>query len=405
MIKKLRLKFVLVNMGIVVIMLCAMFGLIFQFTRTNLENESVRMMQTIASQPFAPGIPNTPNTHMQDIRLPYFMLQVGPKGELLATNGGYYDLSDDAFLNKMIETALTSHKQYGVIPEYNLRYFKQVSSGIQCLVFADISSEISTLHNMTRNCVIIGVLSFFAFLVISILLSRWAVRPVERAWTQQRQFVADASHELKTPLTVILTNAEMAGNSEYSETDRKQFITNIQTVSQYMRRLVEQMLELAKADHAEGNKNTAKFNYSAVVSDVLLSMEAVLYEAGHILTTDVEENIMLSGDLQQLTQVAEILLDNAGKYATENGKIHVALKKQGNSCCLLTVTNEGQAIPAEELKNLFKRFYRIDSARSRDGSFGLGLSIAESIVLGHKGKIWAESKNGYNNFYVMLPCL
>lgn len=405
MIKKLRLKFVCINMGIVVIMLCAMFSLIIYFTRSNLENDSVRMMQTIADHPFALSIPGTLNTPEQDVRLPYFMLHVGPKGELLTTNGGYYDLSDDVFLNEMIKIALSSHKEYGLISDYNLRYYKQISFGNHCLVFADTSSETATLHNMIRNCIIIGILSFMVFLVISILLSKWAVRPVEQALTQQRQFVADASHELKTPLTVILTNSQLAGNGEYSESERKQFITNIQTVARHMKGLVDQMLELARTDNVGEDQSRTSFDYSAVVSNALLTFEVILFEKGHVVSEDIEANIMLSGNQQQLSQIPEILLDNAGKYAKGNGKIHVSLKRQGKTHCLLTVSNEGEEIPGEELDNLFKRFYRMDNVRSRDGSFGLGLSIAESIVTGHKGKIWAESKKGYNTFYVMLPCM
>jgi len=403
MIKRLRLKFVAVNMSIVVIMLCVILGLVFHFTRSNLENESIHMMQAIASQPFSPGIPETLNTEGQDIRLPYFMLHVGPAGELLTTNGGYYDLSDDVFLGKMAGVVLSSPREYGVISEYNLRYYKQDLPGNHCVVFADISSEISTLDNMTQSCIAIGILSFFVFLEISILLSKWAVRPVERAWMQQRQFVADASHELKTPLAVILTNAQLAGNKEYSETEQQQFIKNIQRVSGHMKILIEQMLELARADNGAGKTSMSSVPFGAVVSNMLMVFEAVLFETGHPLSAEIDDTILLPGDKQQLAQIPEILLDNAVKYAAENGKVFVALKKSGRSHCLLTVADEGSPIPPEELKNLFKRFYRMDAARSRDGHFGLGLSIAESIVLRHKGKIWAESKNGYNCFYVLLP--
>ncbi|MCF0123077.1 MAG: sensor histidine kinase, partial [Ruminiclostridium sp.] len=97
------------------------------------------------------------------------------------------------------------------------------------------------------------------------------------------------------------------------------------------------------------------------------------------------------------------LLDNAGKYSAEDGTVTLSLRRQDNRHCLLSVRNEGESIPAEELENLFKRFYRADPSRKRDGSFGLGLSIAENIVTNHKGKIWAESREGYNTFHVLLP--
>jgi signal transduction histidine kinase len=248
-------------------------------------------------------------------------------------------------------------------------------------------------------------LSFFIFLGLSILLSKWAVHPVEQVWIQQRQFIGDASHELKTPLTVILTNAELAGNAEYSKAEREQFVKNIQTVSGHMKNLIEQMLTLSRADNSVEQPKVSSFCFGAAVSNVLLVFEAVLFETGHLVSVEIDDTILVSGDDRQLAQVVEILLDNAIKYAEKNGKIQITLKKSGHSHCLLTVANEGEPIPAEELKNLFKRFYRADTARSRDGSFGLGLSIAESIIIRHKGKIWAESKNGYNSFYVLLPTL
>lgn len=123
------------------------------------------------------------------------------------------------------------------------------------------------------------------------------------------------------------------------------------------------------------------------------------------LETDVEENIRVTGAEAQLRELVEILLDNAQKYTREKGCTWVALQKRGRNHCVLTVSDEGEEIPPDALQNLFKRFYRADPARSRSGSFGLGLSIAESIVMQHRGKIWAESKDGINRFTVELPCL
>lgn len=401
MIKKLRFKFVMINMSIVTVLLCVILGLVFYFTSANLEAESINMMQNIASQPFRLGIPNALD---KDVRLPYFKIQLGLRGELVATSGGYYDLSDDAALADLIDIALTAPKALGVIEEYNLRYYRTNTPLNHCLVFADISSERTTLDNLMRSCFFIGVLGFLLFLAVSILLSKWAVKPVELAWKQQRQFVADASHELKTPLTVIMTNAELAQSPEFDGEDKQEFLTSIVTMSKQMRSLIEQMLMLARADHTDSKKSFDTVDFSRLVSDSMLPFEPVFFEKRLTLTAQIDENIKVIGEEAQLRHILDVLLDNAQKYSKENGSTWVKLRAHKKGYCLLEVANEGESILPEEIKNIFKRFYRIDQARSRTGSFGLGLSIAESIVAQHHGKIWAESENGINYFYVELPC-
>lgn len=402
MIKKLRFKFVLVNMSIVSLMLAVILGLVFYFTRANLENESVHMLQSIAAQPFHLGVPSE---QAEDVRLPFFTIQLDPRGELAATGGGYYDLSDSAFLQDLVEEAFSSPKRLGVIQEYNLRYYRADTPVSHYLVFADMSSESATLNNLVRTCTVIFFLSFFLFLGISILLSKWAVKPVELAWQQQRQFVADASHELKTPLTVILTNAELAQNPEYSPESRDRFLTSIQAVSHQMKGLIEQLLQLARADQADTRTVFAPVDFSRLVSDGLLPFEPIFFEAGLPLTADLAEGIQVTGDGAQLRQVLDILLDNARKYARAGGTTWVDLQRKGKNRCVLTVADQGEAIAPQVLAHIFERFYRADPARSRDGSFGLGLSIAEAIVKRHRGRIWAESREGINTFRVELPCL
>lgn len=402
MIRKLRIKFVIINMSFVTVMLCVIFALIFHFTQANLERESINMMQSIANRPFRVERPNELGS---DIRLPYFTLQVGLQGELVATGGGYYDLSDSGFLHALVNATSSSPRAFGVLKEYNLRYYRVVTPLDRYLVFADISSERATLENLVKSSILIGGISFLMFLGISILLSKWAVKPVELAWTQQRQFVADASHELKTPLTVIITNAELAQCPEYDDESRQRFLGSILTVAGQMRKLIGQMLQLARMDGLASHKMSAVVDLSKLVSDTILPFEPVFFEKGLKLSTAVEDGIKVKGDEDLLCQLINALLDNASKYSKTAGVTWVTLRRVGKRRCLLGVANEGEEISPGEARNIFKRFYRGDRARSRTGSFGLGLSIAENIVERHRGKIWVESGNGVNTFYVKMPCL
>ena len=402
MIKRLRLKFVLINMSIVSIMLVVILGLVFYFTSANLERESMRMLENLAVQPVGLGVPGQPG---EEVNLPFFKLQLGLGGQVVATGGGYYDLSDQALLDQLIARTTASPKSLGVLEEYNLRYYRLNTPANRCVVFSDISSERATLEGLFKTCVLIGCVSFFGFLWGSILLSKWAVRPVERAWRDQRQFVADASHELKTPLTVIMTNAQMLQDGETGQADRGRFLSSILTMSRQMKGLIEEMLELARGDQGEAKGAFRPVELSTLAEDTLLPFEPIFFEAGLALESQVEPEIRVSGDPAQLGRVLEALLDNARKYARPGGRVWVTLARRGRGRCLLTVADEGEPIPPDTLERLFERFYRADPARSRTGSFGLGLSIARSAVTRHRGKIWADSRAGINSFFVELPCI
>ena len=400
MLKRLRIRFVAVIMVIVTIMLCLVFGMVYFFTKNNMATESVNMMQAAAANPFQPGRPAYPS---EEVRLPYFVLQIGRDGDFFAAGGGYFDLSDRALLETLVEAAFGQGQQTGVLAEYQLRFCKVTTPLGQSLVFADMSNELATLSSLAKTCVLIGVLCFAAFFGISILLAFWMVRPVDRAWRQQRQFVADASHELKTPLTVIISNAELLQLPEYDAESRACFTDRILTMSQQMRGLVERLLELARADSAQGRTVHAPLDLSELAEYAVLPFEPVFFEKGLELVTEIQAGLVVEGDSQQLQQVIDILLDNAQKYAPAPGRVSFTLSHGDRRRCLLSVSNACEPMDTEALKNLFKRFYRMDKARSRDGSFGLGLSIAEGIVAGHHGRIWAEWHDGRITFFVELP--
>lgn len=400
MLKRLKIKFVVVIMMIVTIMLCLIFGTVYHFTKNNMEEKSIRMMQNTAGHLFRPDRPGRPSN---EVRLPFFVLQIDPNGKLTASGDGSYDLSDEDFLKNLADTAFAQRKQTGVIEEYHLRFCRVITPMGENLVFADTSNETAILSSLMKTCILIGSLCWAAFFGISILLASFMVKPVDKAWQQQRQFVADASHELKTPLTVIISNAELLQLPECDEESKACFSERILIMSRQMRGLVERLLDLARADNNQIQTIFAHLNLSELTECAVLPFEPVFFEKNLELITEIQKGIFVEGDSGQLSRVVDVLLDNAQKYAPAPGKVVLTLRQKDKHHCILSLSNACERIEKEELKNLFKRFYRMDKARSRSDSFGLGLSIAESIVKEHRGRIWAEWCSGHITFFMELP--
>ncbi len=398
MLKNLRRKIICITMAIVTVMLSGILITVYHFTQQNLREDSLRMMESMSKGPLHPG---RPGEGPGELRLPYFALTLDEQGEIFEAEGGYYDLSDRDFLAEAAEAALETGRPSGELDSYGLRFMRSMSPEGERIVFVDISSEQATLNNLVNTCLLIGLGSWVVLFGVSMALARVVVKPVEKAWAQQRQFVADASHELKTPLTVIITCAELLKSPEHSPEEKSRFLDSIQSMSSRMRGLTEALLELARMDVGSRGAEHTSLELSSLVCEEVMVFEPVCFEKGLLLREDIEDGIFVKGSNGELRRLVGILLDNAVKYSAAGGEISLSLKKQGHYA-LLRVENPGETISPENLKNIFKRFYRLDRSRS-GGSYGLGLSIAESIVHSHRGKIWAESSGGINKFSVMIP--
>ena len=403
MLKRLRLKFICIILTIVAVMLCAIFGLTIQMTRQNLEESSLRAMQQMASTPgFLPDRFNTP---IGDDAQPISCFSVTRlvDGRLSATGSAGIIPSENAVLEDLWNQAEACSESTGIIEEYALRFLRVSSPLGNRYIFADSYHEQLALEVLYRNCAAIGITIFLLFIPVSMLLAGWSIKPVEQAWKQQRQFVADASHELKTPLTVILTNAELLQTASHDAAARQRFAESIHSTAQQMRHLVEGLLELARADNAAVSLQREQIDLSALAESCILPFEAVFFEQDLWLDSLLTPGITVSGDGPKLKQVLDILLDNARKYAAP-GQVCIRLHPHPKGC-LFSIRTPGQPISREDLTKIFHRFYRTDAARSRDGSYGLGLSIAQHIVQSHGGKIWAESSEGGNTFFIQLPVI
>ena len=399
MIKRLRLKLIAITMVLLTVMLTVILSFIYHFTRTGLVDRSLNDLQA-ASVELGLNHPGKPERFTQS---PCFVLALLPNGTFTGAGSDYYDMDDHEELQEIFEEAQEMGSDMGLLEDRALRFLRLEGGPGTRYAFIDISDEIQTLSRLNVTCAIIFVEGLVGFFCISVLLTRWAVRPVEQAWNQQRQFVADASHELKTPLTVILTNAELLRSEEYDAESKDRFADSILTMSRQMRGLVEELLDQARVDNGMARAEHAKMDYSKLVSDAVLPFEPVYFEEGRELRSTVEPGIVLTGSTAQLRRVVEILLDNGCKYSTPGGIVELRLERQGRGSCLLSVRSPGVSMTEQQCRDIFKRFYRADQARSMNRSYGLGLSIAQGIVEQHRGKIWAQSRDGMNTFFVSLP--
>lgn len=404
MIKRLRLKFLCISMALVTVLLAVILVLICRFTWARMEAQSIAVLQSAAVDNLRPNAPGAhgPGMVQPDSR-PCFVLTVNPWGQLEASGSNYYDLSDTELLKQIYTAAQENGQRTDILYAYSLRFYRLEGGPTIRYAFLDISEEIATVQGLILSCIGIGIVAFLLFFAIMWALAQWMVRPVEQAWAQQRQFVADASHELKTPLTVIMTNAELLQSEEYDPAAKQRFVGSIHTMSIQMRGLVEGLLDLARIDSGMARRQMGRIDLSTLVEQATLPFEAVYFEADRVLESSITGGISVLGSESHLRQVVEILLDNGRKYSHGGTTVTLTLQKASHNRALLAVASQGESLTGQQCKDIFKRFYRADEARKMNHSYGLGLSIAQSIVADHKGKIWCESKDGTNTFYVSLP--
>ena len=311
----------------------------------------------------------------------------------------------DSDINNIISEVLNNKRDKGFIEnsDYNLAYvYRIVPTGIE-IALRDSTIYQKTMRRLVISSAVIGIFSIFLAYLICLYIANKAVKPVEEAYNSQKRFIADASHELKTPLAVIKTNLEILKvNKCESVESQGKWIEYITFQTERMSKLVNDLLYLAKADNNEVLGEKSEFNISDVIMNELLSFEAIIYENNLSLDYDIQEDIKFFGNREGINQVVGILVDNAIKHSYKNKEITVKLS-ENKGIITLSVTNYGEVIPEEDLDKIFGRFYRVDKSRSREkGGHGLGLSIAKTIVEKEKGSIKVVSENNITSFIVSI---
>ena len=276
----------------------------------------------------------------------------------------------------------------GKLKNKGVRTSVEKHNGKTYVAVVDTAMEDRLSTAAVKALILFAVGVWLALLLLVWLLSGWAVRPMAKAWDMQRQFVADASHDLKTPLTVILSNSELL--KQQTEGKDVPELDRIETAGHRMKDLVQKMLTLARMEDDPGRGAWESLDLSDMVMESALAFEAAAFEKGLTIDENVESDLIVKGNKAQVQSVLECLLDNACKYAAPGSAISVSLEKAGKKA-KLTVHNTGSYIPAEDLPHVFERFYRADKSRTASESSGLGLAIVQSVAESMGGSVAAES--------------
>ena len=311
-------------------------------------------------------------------------------------------ISDDV-IEQLSSTIASAPDGFGNENETGLHYLKREVSGVTLIAFAD-ASNVDGWKLLVLTLARVGGLTVIVFFLLSLVFSKWALKPVEEAWEAQKQFVTDASHELKTPLTVILANiAILQAHPERTIASESKWLESTQSEAERMEGLVGEMLTLAQVE-ARVDAPFEPVDLSDMVAGTTLQFESVAFEQNFKLESNIHEGITVQGDPERLRKLVDTLIENASKYVNEGGTVSVILARE-NKNASLRVSNTGSYIQPDDLKRVFDRFYRTDKARAGDtGGFGLGLAIAREIARSHKGDIAAESsKESGTTFVATIP--
>ncbi len=395
MIQKLKRKFIIINMSLVSLVLAIVFISIGLVSYQQVKQESIMAMEKAIGRPVDEEPPkmeiDKKGMDRRDPFIPTFSVIIGSNNEILSIAKGNVSVTD-AFVEEMTQEVLASSEPVGIFWEAQIRYLVRETPEGTKIAFADMNREIERMTGLLTSMLLVGLGGVGAFFLISVYLAKWALKPVEEAWEKQKRFVADASHELKTPLTVILANTGiLLSHKEETIQDQLKWVTYTEAEANRMKKLVDDLLFLAKYDSEHRPELQSKVDLSDALWSTLLPFESVAFEAGVSIDTDIQSDLFMAGNEGQLKQLAIILIDNACKYAGKGGLVKVKLAKIGEQITL-KINNTGTPISEEHLAHIFDRFYRAESARTREtGGYGLGLAIASTIVETHNGKISVTS--------------
>lgn len=363
----------------------------------NLPNAFDQMMPPNGPRPdgnpgFKPGFdPESPKFQLST----FYSVAVSDKGEILEIKNDSPAVYTSDGLARMAKDIIKDGKSTGT--KDNLTFLKTDKNGYILVVFMDNTVVNESAMTLFRYTLIFGGVALVVFFFLSVFLARKIVAPLEESYQKQKQFISDAGHELKTPVSVVSANAELLSR----QIGDNQWLQNIQYENERMGLLVGQLLDLARTENV--TPQMEHIDFSRLVAGEMLPFESVAFEKGLVLNSNITNGITVEGNSTQLKQLISILLDNAIRHSKPDGEVRLTLTKD-HGTAEISVINMGDEIPAEHRERIFERFYRVDTARNgEDKHYGLGLAIAKAIVDAHHGHIEVLCYNGLVEFRVSLP--
>jgi two-component system sensor histidine kinase CiaH len=406
MFRSVRLKLTLINISVVGVILLIFFSGIYILMEQDLMRQSEQLMRAVAGESRFRPPKRFPVLARNWANCFYIRIDKDGVAEDVSVNIPIAQEEQSAILRNV----LSQSAEKGTVKYAQETYRFQKSTFPEdqnrtIVVFMNTQQERETLARLKTVLIFIGLAGIIVVFVCSLFLAGRALIPIKKSWERQRNFVADASHELRSPLAVIETNLELVlGNSEETVESQKKWLGNIQAENRRMSKLVSDLLFLARADSNQQMFEKRFFPLQDVLMEAVLSMQPLALKKNITLEANIKQAQDFFGDEARIKQLAVILIDNAIKYTQPGGLVQVALALH-ESHVEITVADNGEGIAREHLHRIFERFYRVEKARPREsGGTGLGLSIADWIVKEHRGTISVSSAPGKGaTFKVILP--
>ena len=415
MFKKSRRKIVAAIMSILVLLWVGTLGVIYASSYFEMTKQNEQMLKIHAemytlsgsfdgmkppNRPFPGG---NPGFDVGFAESPMFQLStfytvaVSYEGDILEIENEPPTVHTDDNLERLARSIIKGGRDNGT--ENNLAFYKTDKDGYTLVTFMDNTIVNESAMTLFRYTLIFGGVALVLFFFLSMYLAKRIVNPLEESYQKQKQFISDAGHELKTPVSVISANTELLSR----EIGDNEWLQNIQYENERMGMLVGQLLDLARTENVTSQME--HIDFSRLVAGEALPFESVAFEKGLNLNTNIANDISVVGNSTQLKQIVSILLDNAIRHSKGGGEVWLTLTKE-HGFAKLSVINKGDEIRAEHREQIFERFYRVDTARNgEDKHYGLGLAIAKAITTSHKGNIAVHCFDGFVEFRVKIPTI